>query len=49
MKSNRIYMFLFYRPHSPIPEFHDENAVRKMKYNKLGNTDMVVSGMTFGK
>ena len=47
---NVVIIFLYYsRPTRPIPGFHDESAVQKMKYNKLGNTNMVVSGMTFGK
>ena len=30
------------------PDFHDKDVIAKMEYNKLGNTDMVVSKMTFG-
>lgn len=28
--------------------FHDEAAIRKMKYQRLGNTDMMVSAISFG-
>ncbi|KAG5872413.1 hypothetical protein JTB14_013658 [Gonioctena quinquepunctata] len=35
-------------PETYVPGFHDETAVRKMKYNKLGTTDMNVSELSLG-
>ncbi|EFA04125.1 uncharacterized protein LOC658727 [Tribolium castaneum] len=35
-------------PETFVPGFHDENAVRKMKYNKFGNTGMSVSQLSLG-
>ncbi|XP_072401192.1 uncharacterized protein [Diabrotica undecimpunctata] len=35
-------------PETFVPGFHDEAAVRKMQYTKLGNTDMHVSKLSLG-
>ncbi|XP_063225729.1 uncharacterized protein LOC134532795 isoform X2 [Bacillus rossius redtenbacheri] len=35
-------------PPTFVPGFHDESAVHKMRYNKLGETDMVVSVLGLG-
>ena len=31
-----------------VQEFHDKDVISEMTYQKLGNTDMIVSRMTFG-
>ncbi|CAJ0597766.1 unnamed protein product [Cylicocyclus nassatus] len=35
-------------PPTFIPRFHDEAAVRRMQYRRLGQTDMIVSKISFG-
>lgn len=35
-------------PPTFVKGFHDEEAVRKMKYKRLGNTDMIVSHLSIG-
>ncbi|KAK7872651.1 hypothetical protein R5R35_002647 [Gryllus longicercus] len=35
-------------PPTFVPGFHNEEAVRKMRYNELGNTGMLVSHLGFG-
>lgn len=35
-------------PETFVRNFHDENAVRKMKYNKFGKTDLNVSRLSLG-
>ncbi|XP_069690833.1 uncharacterized protein [Periplaneta americana] len=35
-------------PPTFVPGFHDEEAVRKIKYNPLGNTGLLVSHLSFG-
>lgn len=35
-------------PPTFVEGFHDEEAVRKMKYNRFGTTDMIVSQLSFG-
>jgi hypothetical protein len=35
-------------PDTFVATFHDEEAVRKMRYNVLGNTGLQVSHMSFG-
>ena len=42
-------MDCFFSISTYIPGFHDETEISKMEYKKLGNTDMIVSKMTFGK
>jgi len=36
-------------PASYVEGFHDENAVKRMKYQPLGKTGMAVSKLSFGK
>lgn len=35
-------------PETFVPGFHDEAAVRRMKYNKLGETGLSVSTISLG-
>lgn len=38
----------FTKPSTFVSGFHDETATQQMSYQRLGNTDMIVSKMTFG-
>lgn len=35
-------------PETYVPGFHDESAVKKMKYNNLGKTGLKVSELSLG-
>lgn len=35
-------------PPTFVPGFHDEVLVKKMKYNRLGKTDLIVSELSIG-
>lgn len=35
-------------PPTFVKGFHDEESVRKMRYNRLGQTDLIVSGLSIG-
>ena len=35
-------------PPTYVPGFHDESAVKGMRYSRLGRTDMVVSNFGLG-
>lgn len=35
-------------PPTFVKGFHDEEAVRKMKYRKLGRTDLIISKLSLG-
>ena len=35
-------------PGTFVPGFHDESAVKRMIYSRLGNTDMIVSNIGVG-
>lgn len=35
-------------PPTFVKGFHDEHLVGKMKYNRLGNTDLIVSELSIG-
>lgn len=35
-------------PPTFVKGFHNEEAVRKMKYNRLGKTDLIVSHLAMG-
>lgn len=35
-------------PPTFVKDFHDEEAVRKMSYQKLGKTDLIVSKLSIG-
>ena len=35
-------------PPTYVPGFHDDSAVREMRYSRLGTTDMVVSNFGLG-
>ena len=44
-----LIIFAICRPPTFVADFHDKDSVSEMVHNKLGNTDMIVSKMTFGK
>lgn len=35
-------------PETFVPGFHDENEIRKLKYNELGTTGLKVSELSLG-
>jgi hypothetical protein len=44
----RLAFFQMALPDTFVATFHDEEAVRKMRYNVLGSTGLRVSHMAFG-
>ena len=36
------------KPPTFLPSYHDEESVRRIEYRQIGQTDMVVSPLSFG-
>lgn len=48
MISDNYYVDMATLPPTFVPGFHDESQVRKMRYNKLGRTNLKVSCLSLG-